>query len=221
MAGPAAEEKDDEEREDVPALAAAVIPASPHGDGELAETGRHGEPDPAEMENDRSGGRTAGEIASEQPGRIAEETAVPDGPVWTVRSVVPELDALGQQMPAGRMGEMVEDVNAAELSGTRAVGTRQMSVGLGLAAEPAAGARTAGTPPMPAERAVQAQAGLEGLYRQTVQAARPAAPALPLERVEGPGRIRESGSSPPPTVDELDRAVRRDSRRYDGGMSIF
>lgn len=67
----------------------------------------------------------------------------------------------------------------------------------------------------------EAEAGLEALYRQTAQAARPplqsmagwqAAQAWPLQGPEGAAAL---------TVDELDRAVKRDSRRYDGGMSIF
>lgn len=34
-------------------------------------------------------------------------------------------------------------------------------------------------------------------------------------------RMGEAETARQLTVDELDRAVRRDSRRYDGGMSIF
>ncbi len=62
--------------------------------------------------------------------------------------------------------------------------------------------------------------GLEELYRRTAQAARPV-----LQAAGGPEgrtvRMDERDAPRQLTVDELDRAVRRDSRRYDGGMSIF
>ena len=68
-----------------------------------------------------------------------------------------------------------------------------------------------------------AERGLEGLYRETVRAARPAAQPLP-QPVEQAGKVHravEPGRTAELTVDELDRAVRRDSRRYDGGMTLF
>lgn len=81
-----------------------------------------------------------------------------------------------------------------------------------------AAARTGG-PEIPRQ---EAGSGLEELYRRTAQAASPAAAlALPVEQA---GRIppaEEPGRSAALAVDELDRAVRRDSRRYDGGMSIY
>ena len=62
--------------------------------------------------------------------------------------------------------------------------------------------------------------GLEELYRRTAHAARPV-----LQAAGGPEgrtvRMDERDAPRQLTVDELDRAVRRDSRRYDGGMSIF
>lgn len=63
--------------------------------------------------------------------------------------------------------------------------------------------------------------GLERLYRQAVQAVRPGAPALPPEGAVRTIRAQEPEGAAASAVDELDRAVRRDSRRYDGGMSIF
>lgn len=63
--------------------------------------------------------------------------------------------------------------------------------------------------------------GLEGLYRQTVRAVRPAPQVLPVEQAGRTARAEEPGRTAALTVDELDRAVRRDSRRYDGGMTIF
>lgn len=66
-----------------------------------------------------------------------------------------------------------------------------------------------------------AAAGLEKLYRRTAQAARPTV----LEPVDG-GAAREPWTGAPAasaslTVEELDRAVRRDSRRYDGEMKLY
>ena len=65
------------------------------------------------------------------------------------------------------------------------------------------------------------QGGLEGLYRQAVQAARPAAQALAVPQRDQTVRPGEPEAPRQLTVDELDRAVRRDSRRYDGGLEIF
>lgn len=80
------------------------------------------------------------------------------------------------------------------------------------------GSRTveAGTAP-----AVRAEAGLETLYRRTAQAGRPAPQAPAGTQAGRAARAEEPGRIASLTVDELDRAVRRDSRRYDGGMSIF
>lgn len=63
--------------------------------------------------------------------------------------------------------------------------------------------------------------GLERLYQQASQAARPAAPALTAPQGGRTLRLGEPEQLRPLTVDELDRAVRRDSWRYDGGMDIF
>ncbi len=64
--------------------------------------------------------------------------------------------------------------------------------------------------------------GLEGLYRRAAQAVRPAAAqVLPVEQAGRTFRGEEPGRTAALTVEELDRAVRRDSRRYDGGMTIF
>lgn len=72
-----------------------------------------------------------------------------------------------------------------------------------------------------AERARTAAEGLEALYRQTARAAQAAAPALEARPVERLVRVQEAEGGAALTAEELDRAVRRDSRRYDGGMSIF
>lgn len=66
------------------------------------------------------------------------------------------------------------------------------------------------------------ESGLDGLYRRAAQASRPAAPqALPSEQAGRLFRAEEPGRTAALTVEELDRAVRRDSRRYDGGMTLF
>lgn len=64
-------------------------------------------------------------------------------------------------------------------------------------------------------------AALMELYRGAAEGARAPAPALAPERAPRTVLERETGGAPGLTVEELDRAVRRDSRRYDGGMSIF
>ena len=66
-----------------------------------------------------------------------------------------------------------------------------------------------------------AERGLEGLYRQAVRAARPAAQAPAAPRQGQAVRLGEPETPRQLNVDELDRAVRRDSRRYDGGLDIF
>lgn len=72
-----------------------------------------------------------------------------------------------------------------------------------------------------AEQAGTGSRGLAELYRQTAQAVRPATPAVTPAQAGSRVLEREDAGGPPLTAEELDRAVRRDSRRYDGGMSIF
>ncbi len=64
-------------------------------------------------------------------------------------------------------------------------------------------------------------AALMELYRGAAEGARAPAPALARSETSRTVLERETGGAPGLTVEELDRAVRRDSRRYDGGMSIF
>ena len=205
--------EDDEEREDVPALPVMeeTVPAPPRRDGEDAGDGGTG---------DRSGGRTTGEIMLERPGLIAGETAAEraetagelwkDGPVWTVRSADPEMDEAQRTAAAERTAQTEEAFQPARDGDL---------VWAGL--ERAARGGTAGLALERTGRSGAVQAGLEGLYRQTVQGLRPAAPALPPEQAGRTARAQEPGSAASLAVDELDRAVRRDSRRYDGGMSIY
>lgn len=248
--------EDEEEQEDVLALTVAeeTIPASPRrnrgeaGDGKTGDRsgGRTaeeialeqpgliagetvlGRPGPAVGETgdgglgDRSGGRTAGEIALERPGLIVGETEAAEesapanrelwknGPVWTVRGGVPEMEDALRTAAVERMAQ-------AEAALQRLQGGDLTGAGL----EWAVRGSTADPALESAGRSGHVQAGLEGLYRQTVRGLRPTAPALPPEQAGKTARAQEPGSAASLAVDELDRAVRRDSRRYDGGMSIY
>lgn len=66
-----------------------------------------------------------------------------------------------------------------------------------------------------------ALAGLAELYRGAASEGRAPAPAAVPEGGRRTVLERTAEGAPGLTVEELDRAVRRDSRRYDGGMSIF
>ena len=119
-----------------------------------------------------------------------------DGPVWTVSGGPRSMDEAQRAASAGRTAQTEEILPLPRDSGLNLT-------------------------PEGAERFGTGQAGLEGLYRQTVRGLRPAAPALPPEQAERTTRDQEPENAASLTVDELDRAVRRDSRRYDGGMSIY
>ena len=186
---------------------------------------------------DRSGGRTAGEIILERPGLIPEETGVSgtggtsggrtagetaaerktavgelwkDGPVWTVRSVEPDINKAQRTAAAERTVRAEKTLRPSRDGELTWAGPDWAARG-GTVGPVLDGAGRSGT----------AQTGLEGLYRQTVRGLRPAAPALPPEQAGRTARAQEPGSAASLAVDELDRAVRRDSRRYDGGMSIY
>ena len=211
--------EDEEERESSLALSVTGkdVPASPHGNEDEAGDGEAG---------DRSGGRTAEEIVLERPGLIAGETETAserepaageiwkDGPVWTVRGADPETDEV-QRSEAAEWRTQPEEAVPPQGGGTIWTGLG-WAMGNGIAGLALEGMRRS----EPARAGLE-QAGLKGLYRQTVQGSRPAVPALPPEQAGRTGRVREPGSAASLAVDELDRAVRRDSRRYDGGMSIF
>ena len=202
--------EDDEERreEDVPAptVTEEAVPAFPRRDEGEAGDGETG---------DRSDGRAAGEIAPERPGLTARGTETEraetigelwkDGPVWTVRSGSPEMDGAQEAATAERAAQAEEAFQSLRDGDLIWTGLQWTAQGL---------------MPGPAPEGV-GRAGLEGLYRQTVRGLRPAAPALPSEQAGRTARTQEPGSAASLAVDELDRAVRRDSRRYDGGMSIY
>ena len=174
---------------------------------------------------DRSGGRTVGEIVLERPGLIAGETAAEqaqahrelwkDGPVWTVRGGPPEIDGVLRAAQTGRTARP-EEAAQQPRDGNLVWAGPEWTAHTGTTGTALEVAGRSG-----AVRAGMEQAGLKGLYRQTVRGLRPAAPALPPEQAGGTARAQEPGSAASLAVDELDRAVRRDSRRYDGGMSIY
>lgn len=230
------EEADGEGQEDVFALMdVPAALASPRRDGgEAGETAEKedgsletgsGEETPAPVElGERGGGRSAGDILRERP-EAADEAGADeragvlwkDGPVWTVESGAVEAAAVQRLALAGRTerADAVRTDQDSEIGGTVFVQRTADGLERGLRM------RAAETAPDGARQAPAAGSGLEGLYRQTVQAARPAAPALAPEQAGRTIRAQEPGSAASLAVDELDRAVRRDSRRYDGGLSIF
>ena len=195
--------QDEEEQEDVLALPMTeeTVPAPPRRDGEEAGDGETG---------DKSGGRTAGEMETEiESAQVAGEFWK-NGPVWTVRSGSPEMDEVQRTAMAGQAAQ-AEKVPQLPRDGD--------FVWSGL--EQTARGGTTGPELKGSAQTGLEQAGLKGLYRQTVRGLRPAAPALLPEQAGRTVLTQEPGSAASLAVDELDRAVRRDSRRYDGGMSIY
>ena len=203
LLGPPAAE-DEEEQENVPALPVTEgsVPAFPRED--------EGETGDSEV-GDRSGGKSAGETMAERTDTAGELWR--DGPVWTVRGEGSKIDEV--QATAGRVAWTESAVHAARDGEPVWVGLERATRG-GPANAALESLNRAG-----AARDGLEQAGLKGLYRQTVRGLRPAAPALPPEKAGITARAQEPGIAASLAVDELDRAVRRDSRRYDGGMSIY
>lgn len=192
--------EEDEGQEDAITLAKAAPAPPPREEGETAGTG--GQPgNGLGQGSDGPGGAAEGPTGDGQgPG--------PDGaPVWLedVGAVRETVRAIGRQAVAETLGRTAGALEAAR---PETVGMPRGTGAGGAAASAAADGRGTGT-------------GLDRLYRQAVGAARPAAPALPPERAGRTVRAEEPGSAASLAVDELDRAVRRDSRRYDGGMSIY
>lgn len=70
-----------------------------------------------------------------------------------------------------------------------------------------------------ADRLAQAQDGGAAVYRRLLRLGR--AESAARTAGESGGTRRQEVDAPSLTVDELDRAVRRDSRRYDGGMELY
>ncbi|MBD5098491.1 MAG: hypothetical protein HDT35_02895 [Clostridiales bacterium] len=187
-------DEDDEEQEDALALAAEqVLPTAPAPGSDSRTEGSEDLGNPQELEQ---GERKAASIPMET------------GELW---ERIPRIG--GEQTPEDdRLASMYENQPTA-LRAPRA-GNGQTAGGLG----PAAVTADAAAAPAPG---AAADRGLEELYRRTAQASRPAAQSLPVEQAGRTRSAEEPGRTAALTVDELDRAVRRDSRRYDGGITIF
>ena len=132
------------------------------------------------------------------------------GPVWTVQNVVSEMDEARRTAAAERTAQAGEVLQPPQ-NGEPVWADLERAARGGIADLALESAGRSGV----------VWAGLKGLYRQTVGGLRPAAPALPPEQAGRTAPAREPGSAASLAVDEMDRAVRRDSRRYDGGLSIY
>lgn len=190
-------DEDDEEQEDVLALAAEQVPSAapaPGSDGRMEGSEDLGNPQEPER----------GE-------REAASAPIGAGELW---AAIPRM--VGEQTPEDDRLASAHENGLTALRAPRA-GDGQTAERLGPA-KPATAAEDAVTAPTPG---AAADRGLEELYRRTAQASRPTAQSLPVEQAGRTRFAEEPGRTAALTVDELDRAVRRDSRRYDGGMSIF
>lgn len=201
-------EDEDQEREDAPELPAAsaarLRQAAGGGDRPAGINGEDPAPDQAPgpdwtREAERS-------PAGSPAGAETEDPAAEGGK----QSVLEALGWEGPVIPVRRQnGNTVlripgaGDLEAAELNGAK---------GDPLPRAGPEGDRAGGA---------DGDQGLERLYRETIRAARPAAPALPVEQAGRLAGAEDPGRTAALTVEEMDRAVRRDSRRYDGGMTLF
>ena len=193
-------------------------------------------PPPPEMETQAGpqGEERAGEQAPEEAGDLppalktaaeaARSAALPEDPAEISpggrRAVGPISEtAPAEPAPARFFGDGLETIvtgpHGAPLLRRPGAGDMELT---GLKASKAQdgtekGGKTQGPP--------ASQGGLEGLYRQALQAARPPAQALAVPQRDQTVRLGAPETPGQLTVDELDRAVRRDSRRYDGGLEIF
>ena len=158
---------------------------------------------------DGTTGRRTADSASDDCG---QDEAVGLGPEAALAGLARALGGSGDVLP-----EMVQRVRTEHTAGAgRPDGTAPEITG--WAPVGFEGAKTFAE----LDKAVRAEtdSGVEWLYRQTARAEWQTAPAA---GAVGAVRLVETGSGPAAalTVEELDRAVRRDSRRYDGEMSIY
>lgn len=220
------EDDDEDEREDARELAlraetgASAAPASEieaeegPGDGGKGEVPALGEDEGAPAEADVLGWTPDVRIG---PPEELEEVPGADGAAGDEAA---ENGAAGNEA-----AEFSWDGLAAPVMGRNGtVALRKPGAGdveLPALAGPSGRAGTAAEMDSVMESMTSAEKGLERLYKQAVQASRPAAQSLPVEQAGRSLRADEPGRTAALTVDELDRAVRRDSRRYDGGMTLF
>lgn len=192
-------EEDDEGQEDVLALGRGLTAPAPPAPEAGTQDG--GEETPPALAPEQGGGRAA--VSMAEDGRPPDER--PGGALEG-----PE-DEGGLETAAGAARRALEQrLRAAD----EALGITQGGVG-----GTAPAVRDAGGPAGPGR--AEENVGLEGLYRQAARSARPAPPTLGAEPAGQAVRPAEPEGGGSLTVDELDRAVRRDSRRYDGAMNIF
>lgn len=191
------EEAEDEERPALDGAAEVRRPAAPREDGAEDEMEPEGEPEKAP---EWKPGYETRDAAPEALGGTDWAGVRTDGTDWARWTAEAGLDAMAPEWTREAAGA------GRALGGDLENGPEAAGAGL----------------PGPARRPDRGgSAALMELYRGAAEGARAPAPALAPERASRTVLERETGGAPGLTVEELDRAVRRDSRRYDGGMSIF
>ena len=191
------EEAEDEERPALDGTAEVRRPAPPREDGAEDELEPEAKPEKAPEWKPGYGMQDAAPEALGGTDWAGERTDGTDWARWTAEA---GLDAMAPEWARGtaeagrKLGRDLE--NGPEAAGTGSPG---------LARKPDRGG----------------SAALMELYRGAAEGARAPAPALARSGTSRTVLERETGGAPGLTVEELDRAVRRDSRRYDGGMTIF
>lgn len=193
-------DEDDEKQEDRLAPEAERAAVSAPAPVPVLESGSEGQTESQSERLERTG--SGGALAPAQDGGTGETAPTPG---WEGlpedRPPIPAGEAAWRQSLAGADGKSAAGKNWPGMPGMRR------------------GARQDGEPAQAVGQ--EAQSGLEALYRRATQASRPPVQNLPVEQAGRTLRAEEPGRAAALTVDELDRAVRRDSRRYDGGMTIF
>lgn len=191
------EEAEDEERPALDGTAEVRRPAPPREDGAEDETEPEAEP---EKTPEWKPGYGMQDAAPEALGGTDWAGVRTDGTDWTKRAMEAGLDAMAPEWARGTAG-----------AGRK----------LGRDLENRPEAAGAGSPGLARKPDRGGSAALMELYRGAAEGARAPAPALAQSGTSRTVLERETGGAPGLTVEELDRAVRRDSRRYDGGMTIF
>lgn len=176
------------------------------GDGPALEAERAAVPAPAS--GDRAGNQSP--ERAERPGDGAVPSLTGD------REAQPSLRSGAEPAGGWRLPGSAPPEHALDALRPARAGIGRRAQAPGAAELRTEEAEKAGTEPAGA-----AEAGLEGLYRRTAQAGRPPVPDMAGGHAARTGPAEDPGRTAALTVDELDRAVKRDSRRYDGGMSIF
>lgn len=199
-------EDEDEEREDTPGLTPVSAAPVRQNAGDGPELAIEGEKPALDQAGEWEWARELERSLAETRAETETEAPVPDG---GKQSALEALGWDGLVIPVRRQNRSTV---------LRIPGTGDLEAELkGAKRNPLP---TAG-PEGGREGGAEEDRGLERLYRDTARAARPAASALPVEQAGRPAGAEDPGRTAALTVDELDRAVRRDSRRYDGGLTLF